>query len=101
MKQSSFPKYVDSVTSVSTLSKRLTDAHVLVCMTDQTIQLNDLIASANSRQTKLVSPIYSPENKVSPKPEITLVAGLFAGLFFGLLLMLGKRSYKAYKASNA
>lgn len=38
MKQSSFPKHVDSVTSVSTLSKRLTDAHVLVCMTDQTIQ---------------------------------------------------------------
>jgi hypothetical protein len=25
---------------------------------------------------------------------------LFAGLFLGLLLMLGKRSYQAYKASN-
>jgi uncharacterized protein involved in exopolysaccharide biosynthesis len=69
-------------------------------LTDETIRLNDLIVSANSRQTKLVSPIYSPENKVSPKRGIALVAGLFAGLFLGLLLMLGKRGYKAYKASN-
>jgi LPS O-antigen subunit length determinant protein (WzzB/FepE family) len=69
-------------------------------LTDETIRLNDLITSANSRQTKLVSPIYSPENKVSPKRSIALVAGLFAGLFLGLLLMLGKRGYKAYKASN-
>jgi hypothetical protein len=65
------------------------------------IRLNDLISFANTRQTKLVSPIYSSENKVSPKPEIALVAGLFAGLFFGLLLMLGKRSYRSYKVSNA
>jgi LPS O-antigen subunit length determinant protein (WzzB/FepE family) len=69
-------------------------------LTDETIRLNDLIVSANSRQTKLVSPIYSPENKVSPKRAIALIAGLFAGLFFGLLLMLGKRGYKAYKVSN-
>jgi len=69
-------------------------------LTDETIRLNDLITSANSRHTKLVSPVYSPENKVSPKRSIALVAGLFAGLFLGLLLMLGKRGYKAYKASN-
>jgi uncharacterized protein involved in exopolysaccharide biosynthesis len=69
-------------------------------LTDEMISLNDLISSANTRQTKLVSPIYSPENKVSPKRSIALVAGLFAGLFLGLLLMLGKRGYKAYKASN-
>jgi uncharacterized protein involved in exopolysaccharide biosynthesis len=69
-------------------------------LTDETIRFNDLIVSANSRQTKLVSPIYSPENKVSPKRANALVAGLFAGLFLGLLLMLGKRGYKAYKASN-
>jgi capsular polysaccharide biosynthesis protein len=69
-------------------------------LTDETIRLNDLIASAKSRQTKLVSPIYSPENKVSPKHANALIAGLFAGLFLGLLLMLGKRGYQAYKLSN-
>jgi uncharacterized protein involved in exopolysaccharide biosynthesis len=69
-------------------------------LTDETVRLNDLIASANSRQAKLISPIYSPENKVSPKSGIALMAGLFAGLFLGLLLMLAKRGYKAYKVSN-
>jgi uncharacterized protein involved in exopolysaccharide biosynthesis len=69
-------------------------------LTDEMIRLNDLMSSANTRQTKLVSPIYSPENKVSPKRAIALIAGLFAGLFLGLLYMLGKRGYKAYKASN-
>jgi uncharacterized protein involved in exopolysaccharide biosynthesis len=70
-------------------------------LTDEMIRLNDLISSANTRQTKLVSPIYSPENKVSPKRAIALIAGLFAGLFFGLLFMLGRRALAAYKATNA
>jgi capsular polysaccharide biosynthesis protein len=69
-------------------------------LTDETIRLNDLVVSAGKRQTKLVSPIYSPENKVSPKRATALLAGLLAGLFLGLLLMLGKRGYKAYKTSN-
>ncbi len=64
------------------------------------LSLAIFIASANSRQTKLVSPIYSPENKVSPKRAITIVAGLFAGLFLGLLLMLGKRGYDSFRESN-
>jgi len=37
MKQSSFPKQVDSITSVASLSKRLTDAHDLVGLSDQMI----------------------------------------------------------------
>jgi capsular polysaccharide biosynthesis protein len=69
-------------------------------LTDETIRLNDLIVSANTRQAKLISPIYSSEKKVAPKRLIALVAGLFAGLFLGLLFMLVKRGYKAYKALN-
>jgi LPS O-antigen subunit length determinant protein (WzzB/FepE family) len=67
---------------------------------DEIIRLNDLISSANSRQTKLVSPIYAPDFKVSPKHMNALIAGLFAGLFLGLLLTLGKCCYRAYKVSN-
>ena len=37
MKQSSFPKQVDSITSVASLSKRLTDTHDLVGLSDQMI----------------------------------------------------------------
>lgn len=65
---------------------------------DEMIRLNDLISYANTSQTKLISPIYSPENKVSPKRAIALIVGLFAGLFFGVLYMLGQRGYRAYKA---
>ncbi len=70
-------------------------------ITNEIIRLNDLINSANFRQTKLVSPIYSPEKKVSPKLGKALITGLFAGLFLGLLLILVKRGYRAYKVSNA
>ncbi len=64
-------------------------------LTDETIRLTELIMSANSRQTKLVSPVYSSGNKTSPKRSIALVAGLFAGLFLGLLLTMGKRGYNS------
>jgi capsular polysaccharide biosynthesis protein len=69
-------------------------------LTDETIRLNDLIISGSSRQTKLVSPIYSPENKVSPKRAIALIAGLMGGLFLGLVFMMGLRFYRSYIASS-
>ena len=69
-------------------------------ITDEIIRRNDLISSANARQTKLVSPIYSPENKVSPKRGIALLGGLMGGLFLGLVLMIGLKAYRSYKDSS-
>ena len=69
-------------------------------LTEEILRLNSFIASADTRQTKLVSPIYASDAPVEPKKKIALIAGLFAGLFLGLLLMLVKRGYKVYKASN-
>jgi LPS O-antigen subunit length determinant protein (WzzB/FepE family) len=69
-------------------------------ITDEIIRLNDLVSSANSRQTKLVSPIYSPENKIAPKRAISLFVGLMGGLFLGLVLTMGLRAYRSYNASS-
>jgi hypothetical protein len=69
-------------------------------LTEEILRLNTFIATADTRQAKLVSPIYASDAPVAPKKKIVVIVGLFAGLFLGLLLMLGKRSYQAYKASN-
>lgn len=70
-------------------------------ITNEVIRLNNLITSANARQTKLASPIYASEDKVSPKRRNVLIMGLLAGLFLGTLLMLGLRVHRFYKASDA
>lgn len=65
--------------------------------------INDLEIALVEPQTKeafLTTPIYAPQQKVSPKRTMILVGGLAAGLFIGLLLMMVKRFYGAYKASN-
>jgi len=51
----------------------------------------DLINSVKSRGTRLDSPIYASERPVSPKKTISLVAGLAAGFFLGLLFALGRK----------
>lgn len=44
----------------------------------------DLINSVEKRGTQLISPIYVPEKPVSPRKLISLLAGLLAGIIFGL-----------------
>lgn len=63
-------------------------------LADQIDILNNHISFALNHPTKLVSPIYSSEHKVSPRREIVLAIGLFCGLIFGLFLMIGLRSYR-------
>lgn len=67
---------------------------------DEILRLNALIASADTRQAKLVTPIYVSDSPVSPKKSVSLVLGLLAGLFVGLLLVLLRRAWNNYKASN-
>ncbi len=69
-------------------------------LTEEILRLNTFITTADTRQAKLVSPIYASDVPVAPKKKIALIAGFFTGLFLGLLFMLGKRGYNSYKASN-
>jgi hypothetical protein len=68
-------------------------------LSDQIDILNNLISFVLNRPTKLVSPIYASDYKVSPKRGIALTIGLFCGLIFGLFLMIGLRSYRIFKTS--
>jgi capsular polysaccharide biosynthesis protein len=69
-------------------------------LTDETIRLNAFIAAGDVRQAKLVSPIYSSEAAVFPKKKITLMVGLLAGLFLGLLLVMVRKVWNNYKANQ-
>jgi capsular polysaccharide biosynthesis protein len=86
--------------SGAALSAYLANRDEVKFLTEEILRLNTIISIADTRQAKLVSPIYVSDIPVAPKKRIALVTGLFAGLFLGLLLMLGKRGYNSYKVSN-
>jgi capsular polysaccharide biosynthesis protein len=70
-------------------------------LTEEIIRLSAFITSVDARQAKLASPIYAADVSVFPKKTISLILGLMAGLFLGLLLAFGKRGFIAYKASSS
>ncbi len=69
-------------------------------LTDESIRLNALITSGDARQTKLVAPVYVSDLPVFPKKSVSLVVGLLAGLFVGLLLVLLRKAWNNYKAGT-
>lgn len=68
-------------------------------LTDESIRLNTFVTAGDARQAKLVSPIYASEAAVFPKKKITLMMGLLAGLFLGLLLVMVRKVWKSYRAN--
>ena len=70
---------------------------------DLQIHINDIelsLADPQTKETFLSAPIYASQQKVSPKRSIILMVGMMAGLFFGLVLVLGKRALTSYRAAN-
>jgi len=59
--------------------------------------LEILLAEPQTKEAFLTTPIYAPHQKASPNRTKIVLVGLMAGLFVGLLLMMGKRAYSAYK----
>ncbi len=66
-------------------------------LNNETIRLNTLITSGDTRQTKLVAPVYVSDLPVFPKKSISLVSGFFVGLFVGLLLVLLRKALNKSK----
>jgi hypothetical protein len=68
-------------------------------LTEEILRLNTFITTADTRQAKLVSPIYASDIAVFPKKTMSLIIGLMVGLFLGLLLVISKKALKNYKAA--
>lgn len=68
-------------------------------LTEEILRLNTFITTADTRQAKLVSPIYAAEAPVFPKKIMSLIIGLIAGLFIGFLFVLIKKELKTYKVA--
>ena len=68
-------------------------------LTDESIRLNTFVTAGDARQTKLVSPIYVSEAPVFPKKKISLIVGLLAGLFLGLMLVMIRKVWNNYRAN--
>jgi hypothetical protein len=65
---------------------------------DDITALKNVVASNDNRATRLVAPIYASDNPIAPKKLIVLLAGLFGGLFFGLLIAFGRQIIPSLKA---
>ncbi len=61
---------------------------------DEVIRLQDFITSGDTRMTQLTAPIYAIDHPVFPKKRLTVTVGLMAGLFLGLLFVMGCHAYR-------
>lgn len=66
-------------------------------LTEEILRLNTFITTADTRQAKLVSPIYASDKPVHPKKTMSLVVALLAGLFSGLLYVIARKTWRNYK----
>lgn len=65
---------------------------------DEITALKNIVTTNQNRVTRMVAPIYSSDMPIAPKKRNILAAGLFGGLFFGLLIVLSKRVVSKLKS---
>ena len=58
---------------------------------DEITALKNALASNQNRTTRLIAPVYSSDMPIAPKKRNILAAGLFGGLFLGLLIALARQ----------
>ena len=66
-------------------------------LSEEIQSLTNFMNSKDSRSTRLISPIYAPEKPVSQKKLISLIAGLFGGLCFGIFYVLMRKGLMVFK----
>jgi LPS O-antigen subunit length determinant protein (WzzB/FepE family) len=58
---------------------------------DEITAIKNVVSSNQNRATRMVAPIYASDMPIAPKKRIILAAGLFCGLFLGLLIALARQ----------
>ncbi|QWD62348.1 Wzz/FepE/Etk N-terminal domain-containing protein [Polynucleobacter sp. MWH-UH25E] len=66
---------------------------------DDITSLKNIATANQNRATHLIAPIYANDKPVSPKKGVALAAGLFAGLFLGVLVALGRKMWATFKSA--
>lgn len=69
-------------------------------LNEEALRLKYFINNDANIQTSLVSPISVSDFPISPSKKYNLIAGLFGGLFFGLLFMVVKRVFATYRINE-
>jgi LPS O-antigen subunit length determinant protein (WzzB/FepE family) len=65
---------------------------------DDISALKNIVTSNQNRVTRLLAPIYSSDMPIAPKKPSILAAGLFGGLFLGLLIALARQMIAKFKS---
>lgn len=86
-----------SAMSASYLSTRDEIRYLL----DEITALKNVVTSNQNRATRMVTPIYASDAPIAPKKRMVLAAGLFGGLFLGLLIALARQMVLKLKSASS
>lgn len=65
---------------------------------DQITAIKRIVSFSQNRATRMVAPIYVNDTPIAPKKRKILAAGLFGGLFLGLLIALARQMIAKFKS---
>lgn len=76
----------------------LTGRDELIFLSNEIIRLNNIINSSFLLQTKMVNPVYISDVPVFPKKNHSLLIGLLAGVFLGVLFVFVSQARDNHKS---
>ncbi len=82
------------------LATTLNKEKEILDLRNQIRNLENLLVEPQTKEAFFTTPIYAPEQKVSPKTRNILIVNLFGGLFLGLMFVVVQRVYRTYNASK-
>jgi len=68
---------------------------------EEITELQASLEAPATRDAQFATPIYAPETKVFPKRALIIVIAMLVGGFAGLVLLIGRRAYRAISEREA